>query len=127
MGILSGLLGHASEIDTEKLESDFEGILGEGEQIEKAYKVIRDLIVFTNLRLVFVDKKGITGKKTAYHSIPYPTISHFIVETAGHFDLDAELYIFVIGVKEPYHKEFKKDKAIFDVQKALATYTLKAR
>ena len=64
MGVLSGLLGHASEIDAEKLESDFDAILGEGERIEKAYKVIRDLIVFTNLRLVFVDKKGITGKKT---------------------------------------------------------------
>jgi Bacterial PH domain len=84
MDILSGLLGHASEINIEKLEKIFEGILGEGEQIEKAYKVIRDLIVFTNLRLVFVDKKGITGKKTAYHSI-------------------------------------------FDVQKALATYTLRAK
>lgn len=127
MGALSGLLGHASEIDVAKLESDFESIIGEGEQIEKAYKVIRDLIVFTNLRLIFVDKKGITGKKTAYHSIPYKTISHFIVETAGHFDLDAELYVFVIGVEKPYHKEFKKSKSILDVQKALATYTLRAR
>ena len=125
MGGLGGLLGHAGEIDIEKVEQDFEKILDDGEVIEKAFKVIRDLIVFTNRRLVLVDKQGVTGKKQEFHSIPYKSISHFSIETAGHFDRDAELKIYVSGVTKPFHKEFKTDKAIFDVQKSLASYVLR--
>ena len=33
------------------------------EKVEHAYKLIRDLIVFTNRRLILVDKQGISGKK----------------------------------------------------------------
>lgn len=125
MGLLSGLLGNASEIDLEKIEKEFELILAETEQIEKAYKIIRDLFVFSNKRLILVDKQGVTGKKVEYHSIPYKSITHFGVETAGHFDLDAELKIWISGTHEPITKEFKKDKNVYDVQKALANYVLK--
>ena len=48
MGVLSKLLGNASEIDSQKLEKEFEGILIDGEEINLAFKVIRDLFVFTN-------------------------------------------------------------------------------
>ena len=125
MGMLSGLLGHATEVDVQQLEQDFSQLLADSEQIEKAYKIIRDLVVFTNKRLILVNKQGITGKKVEYHSIPYKSITHFAVETAGHFDLDAELKIWISGIVEPIHKEFKKDKNIYDVQKALAMYIMK--
>lgn len=125
MGILSGLLGNASEIDIQSVEKEFEQILAPGERIERAFKLIRDLIVFTDKRLVLVDKQGVTGKKTEYHSIPYKSVTHFSVETAGHFDLDAELRIWLSGTHEPIAKEFKKDKNIYDVQKTLAGYVLK--
>ena len=124
MGILSGLFGNASEVDTEDLEKEIGQILADTEQIEKAYKVIRDLLVFTGKRLILVDKQGMTGKKVEYHSIPYKSITHFSVETAGRFDMDAELKIWFSGSSEPIAKEFKKDKNIYDVQKALATYVL---
>lgn len=125
MGILSGLLGNASEIDIQSVEKEFEQILAPGERIERAFKLIRDLIVFTDKRLVLVDKQGVTGKKTEYHSIPYKSVTHFSVEPAGHFDLDAELRIWLSGTHEPIAKEFKKDKNIYDVQKTLAGYVLK--
>ena len=32
------------------------------EKVEHAYKLIRDLIVFTNRRLILVDKQGVTDK-----------------------------------------------------------------
>jgi len=122
VGILSGLLGNASEIDVEKLEKDFDKILGENEQIEKAFKLIRDLIVFTDRRLIFIDKQGLTGKKVEFHFIPYKSITHYMVETAGHFDIDAELKIWISGHPEPIAKEFKKDDNIFAIQRALASY-----
>lgn len=121
MGILDGLLGNASEADIRGTEKDLQNILIANERVEQAYKVIRDLMVFTTKRLIIVDKQGVTGKKTDYHSIPYKTITHFSVETAGTFDLDAELNIWVSGSSAPISKEFRKDKSIYDVQKVLAS------
>jgi hypothetical protein len=125
MGVLSGLLGHASEVDLGQIEKDLGAILGREESIEKAYKIVRDLVVFTNQRLILIDKQGVTGKKVEYHSIPYRSISHFSVETSGHFDLDAELKIWVSGISTPFEKEFKKSDAVYDVQSMLATYALR--
>ncbi|MHC2199881.1 hypothetical protein ACVKN2_003485 [Paenibacillus sp. PvR018] len=31
--------------------------------MEKAYKVIRELFIFTNKRLILLDKQGVTGRK----------------------------------------------------------------
>ena len=122
MGILDGILGNASEVDLKRIEQDLELILSENEHVEKAYKVIRDLLVFTNKRLILVDKQGLTGKKTEYHFIPYKSITHYSIETAGHFDMDSELKIWVSGQHQPISKEFKKDKNIFDIQKSIASY-----
>ncbi len=83
---------------------------------------MRDLFIFTRTRLILVDKQGMTGRKTEYHSIPYRAITHFSVETAGHFDLEAELRIWISGTAEPVQKTFKRGGAITAVQKALATY-----
>ena len=97
MGLLDGLMGHASEVDVKTVEKEFAKMLASDEKIEKVYKLIRDLFVFTNKRLILVDKQGVTGKKIQYHSIPYKSITHFSIETAGHFDLDAELKIWISG------------------------------
>ena len=40
---------------------------------------------------MLVDKQGLTGSKVEYHSVPYRSITHLSIETAGTFDLDAEL------------------------------------
>jgi Bacterial PH domain len=126
VGILSSLLfGAASEIDAQKLDDEFGQMLTDGEHIEKAYKLVRDLFVFTNRRLILVDRQGLTGKKTEYHSLPYKSISHFSVETTGHLDMDAELKIWLSGSQPPFQRQFRKDSNIYDVQKALATYVLR--
>ena len=125
MGILSGLLGNAAEIDTEKLEKDFEGVLIEDEEIERAFKVLRDIFVFTNKRFVLVDKQGMTAKKVDYHTIPYKAITRFSIETAGHFDTDSELKLWVSGTREPIVKELKKGTDIVGIQKTLAQHILK--
>lgn len=121
MGFLNGMLGNASTLSKDEASKDLEQILTTGEEIDVAFKLIRDLIIFTDKRLILVDKQGLTGKKIDYHSIPYKSISHFSVETAGHFDLDAELKIWISGAQLPaISKQFKNDKSIYDVQKVLA-------
>ena len=47
MGIFSGLLGNASKKDNDKVERQLENILIPGEQVDLAYVLVRDLIVFT--------------------------------------------------------------------------------
>ncbi|MDY4001292.1 PH domain-containing protein [Streptococcus sp. ZY19097] len=126
MGLFSGLIGNASQKDTDKVERQLEDILVPGEQVELAFVLIRDLIVFTEKRLILVDKQGVTGKKTSYKSIPYRSISRFTVETSGHFDLDAELKIWVSSAMEPAEiLQFKSDDNVVEIQQALAAAVLR--
>ncbi len=122
MGLFSSLLGSAGAIDVSEVESELEAILAEGEKPEQVYKLVRDLIVFTNRRLILVDKQGLTGSKKEYQSIPYRSVVRFSAETKGHFDLDAELKIWLSSTAEPISKTFSKDGNILGVQRALATY-----
>jgi hypothetical protein len=125
MGLLDGLLGNASEVDGAALEAEFSKVLAAGERIEKAYQLIRDLFIFTDKRLILVDKQGVTGSKIEYHSLPYRAITHFSIETGGHFDLDAELKVWVSGSATPFQKKFNKRLSIYEVQSVLASYVLK--
>jgi hypothetical protein len=67
------------------------------------------------------DKQGLTGRKVDHHSIVYKAITQFKIETAGHFDLDGELKIWVSGQEQPIEKELKKDTVV-GIQRTLATY-----
>jgi hypothetical protein len=123
--MLQGLFGNATEINAKELQKDLDATIVEGETVVKAFRIIRDLFVFTDKRLVLIDKQGLTGKKAEYHSIPYKSISHFSVETAGTFDMDAELKIYISGNPTPIQREFKRDTDIVGVQKMLAGFILK--
>lgn len=123
--MLSGLFGNASEVDNASVEQEINEILAPGEQVVQAYRLVRDLFVFTDKRLILIDKQGLTGKKVEYHSIPYRAITHFVVETAGRFDLDAELKIWISGNPTPFAKEFRKGSNILGVQRTLAQYVLR--
>lgn len=121
MGLFSGLLGNASQKDAEKVERELADILIPDEQVDMAFSLVRDLIVFTDYRLILVDKQGMTGKKTAYKSYPYRSISRFSVETSGHFDLDAELKIWISSGVEPVENlQFRSDDSVIAIQQALA-------
>ena len=125
MGLFSGLLGNASQLNNDKIEQELEYVLLDNEQVEMAFSLVRDLIVFTEYRLILVDKQGVTGKKVSYKSIPYRSISRFTVETSGHFDLDAELKIWISSATEPAEiLQFKRDKSVIAIQKAIATAVL---
>ena len=125
MGLFDGMLGNASKIEAAKIQQEFSQILAPGERVEHAYQLIRDYFVFTDKRFVLVDKQGLTGSKIEYHSIPYRSITHFSIETAGTFDLEAELKIWISGVAMPLQKQFSKRLSIYEVQSVLASYVLR--
>ncbi|MER2173409.1 MAG: PH domain-containing protein [Carnobacterium sp.] len=125
MGLIGGLLGNAGNISENEARKKLVGVILESEEIDLAFKLVRDLIIFTNKRLIIINKQGVTGKKTTYHSLPYKSISRFLVETTGHFDLDAELKIFISSANEPaITLQFTNDKHITTIQQALAVAVL---
>jgi hypothetical protein len=123
--MLQGLFGNATEINAKELQKDLEATMVEGETVVKAFRIVRDLFIFTDKRLLLIDKQGLTGKKAEYHSIPYKSISHFSVETSGTFDMDAEMKIYISGNPTPIQREFKRGTDIVGVQKILAQVILK--
>jgi hypothetical protein len=125
MGLFDGLMGNASELKLADVNKEFAHVLANSETIEKAYKLIRDLFIFTNKRLILVDKQGLSGKKMELHSIPYKSITHFSIETAGTFDLDAEMKIWISSTHTPIEKKFNKSLNIYELQSVLAEYVLK--
>jgi len=124
MGLFNAIMGNASAVDIAKLREEYNPILIQGENIEKAFKVIRDMFVFTNKRLILVDKQGITGSKVEYLSIPYHSVIKFSKESAGLMDLDADLKIWVRGEDQPIVKKFGKDNNINEVYQILGQHIL---
>ena len=124
MGIFSGLMGNASEINPEKLEKQLIPLMIEGENVLKFYKLIRDLVVFTNKRIILIDKQGVTGKKTEFLTIPYKSIKYFSKESAGTIDLDAEIKIWISGEDTPREFQFSKDNSVDEVYQILSYYIL---
>lgn len=120
MGLFDRIRGRADETDTEAMEEEFERLLGPGERVEVAYKLVRDVLLFTNWRLLFIDKQGLTGNKVEYRSIPYPSIRQFAIETAGPIDSDAELKLWLAGQSHPIREEFGKEVDIYQLQATLA-------
>ena len=121
MGFLDGLTGNASRVDPASAAQEYGRLLSPGEQVHAAYLLVRDAFLFTDRRLILVDKQGVTGRKQQYHSIPYRSITHFSVETAGTFDLDAELTIWLSG-GQAVAKQFGRGVDVYEVQGLLASF-----
>ncbi|MCB4808577.1 PH domain-containing protein [Tamlana sp. 62-3] len=121
MGLFNKILGNASEVSAEKLSEKYGRLLTSTEQVELGFKLLRDVFMFTNKRLILIDVQGLTGSKVEYKSMPYKSISRFSLETSGTFDLDAELKIWISSENMPsVSKKFNKSIDVYEVQKYLA-------
>ena len=120
MGLLDALAGRQKEISKEDVQEELKPILLDSERVGAAFKVMRDMFVFTDRRLISIDKQGVTGKKVEYRSIPYSSITIFSKESAGVLDWDAELKIWVRGMADPLEFSFNKDTPINDVYQLLS-------
>lgn len=125
MGLFNAILGNASEVNIEATSKEFEPILIDGEVIEKAFRMIKDMFIFTNKRLILVEKQ-LVGSKVDYLSIPYTNVIKFSKESAGILDLDAELKIWIKDEELPIKKQFGKGgDNINEVYKILSQHILK--
>ena len=122
MGLYNKILGNASEVSVEKLVEKYGRLLSDNEQIELGFQLIRDTFMFTNKRLILIDVQGLTGSKAEYKSFPYKNISRFSLETAGTFDLEAELKIWISSESLPsVSKKFNRSIDVYEVQRYLAS------
>lgn len=94
----NGALFKLSPIDTAQGHKTVEQMLVDGEKVVAAFKTIRDKVIVTDKRIITVNVQGVTGKKTDYTSLPFSKVQAFSVETAGVFDMDAEIDLWFSGL-----------------------------
>ncbi|GAB3593340.1 PH domain-containing protein [Angustibacter peucedani] len=111
------------KIDYQQVASQVDPLLIDGEQGFMAFKGIRDYIVFTSKRIIAVNVQGISGKKKDFTSLPFAKVQAFSVETAGTFDLDAELELWFSGLGK-VRFEFKGNTDVAYLNKLIAHYVL---
>ena len=79
------------------IDDKIKDYLIEGEEILRSFQFIRDGIVITNKGLYMIDVQGLTGKKVEVKFYKSRNIKSISFETAGDFDLDVDIKIFVDG------------------------------
>ena len=101
------------------------GLLLEDEEINSAFKTVRDQLVFTNKRIIAIDVQGITGRRKSFSSMPYSKVQFFSIQTPGFAELvpDSELYLmFSNGFTAKF--EFKGDVDIGAIGRMISEYVL---
>ena len=88
-------------------------LLLENENVVMAFNTGRDVIVFTNIRVIEIDVQGWSGKKVAYTSLPYDKIRAFSAESAGVYDRDSEIDLYTRNLWDlgKYELDFRQGKA----------------
>jgi len=111
----------------ERLKTEFPILLAH-ENVELAFQSGRDLKVFTDIRILMVDVKGLVGKKIEFLTILYGSIHAFSVQTAGALlDRDTELVLYTNMLGELYQikQDFRSAKAnLWALQKLLCNHVL---
>lgn len=112
-----------SPADPETLMGDIGPLLVTGEKVFMSFKGVRDSVTFTDKRLIALNVQGLTGKKRDYTSLPYSKVQAFSVETAGTFDLDAELEVWFSGLGK-VKLEFRGGVDIRAISRLIADHVL---
>ena len=125
MSLIQSILGNSTQANPADYTPLIQNILIENESVFSAFKTFRDFIIFTNERLILIDVQGLTGKKKSYKSIPYSQISVFTKESAGTFDMDNEIDLYVRSYPTAIQLKFGKDSNIDSVYQLISNYVLK--
>jgi hypothetical protein len=119
----NGSVFKLSPVDPRELAESVAPLIVHGEEVLACFKAVRDSVVFTNKRLIAINVQGMTGKKKDFTSLPYSKVQAFSIETAGTFDLDAELSLWFSGLGL-VRLEFKGRADIRQLSQMIAAYVL---
>lgn len=110
-------------IQETQMPSEIKDILIDGEEVEVAYKTIRDVAVITNKRIIIADKQGITGKKVEVYTIPFKSIVMYSSENSrGVLDFNAEIELWTRAGK--FKLNLKKGIDIRKLDKIIGQHIL---
>jgi hypothetical protein len=115
MGLFS-----ASDLDIDKAGVEFQEVLLSGEKILAAFRHIRDPVLLTDRRLIYVNVQGLTGSKVEHLSVPWRSVVRFSVESAGSFDLDTDMKIWVSGRTDAIEVKISRKSDPLKVQRVMA-------
>ncbi len=87
-----GFLDSITTKITEKANQELTKILPEGETVLKIYIVKEDFCALTEKRVVFVDKKLVSSKKTLT-SVPFSKINFVALKRGGFLSISKEVII----------------------------------
>ncbi len=119
----SGFFARLHKVDASAFDKMINDFLITDEKIVGCYQSVRDGVVFTTKRIIAINVQGMTGKKKDFTSIPYSKITTFSLETAGVFDLDAELEIYMSAVGKVKF-EFTGSTNVKEICKMISSYAL---
>jgi hypothetical protein len=119
----NGAVFKLSPCNPQEVQAQLAPLLVDGEGVYLSFKGVRDFVAFTNKRLIAVNVQGLTGKKRDYSSLPYNKIQAWSVETAGTFDLDAELELWFSGLGK-VHLDLKGRVDIQTIGKLIGHHVL---
>lgn len=103
-GVMSGMMGHYSEMSVDAAQKDYGMYLMCGESFTRCFALVRDKMLFTDRRVIFIDHQGMTGTKAAVVSIDLNSIVEVNLETGGMGFDHAELSFSYIT--SPYYKVY---------------------
>ncbi|MEO6361005.1 MAG: PH domain-containing protein [Sphingomicrobium sp.] len=115
----------ATETSVAEIDRKYGALLLDDESILAAFKTLRDVVFLTELRLCLINIQGWTGKKVEVTSIPYRSIVRYSLETAGTFDLDADLNIWLSSTQHPLEIKIGRGSDLPGIQRILAQGVLR--
>lgn len=104
--LVSGLAGNLSEMNKDSVKVEYGKYFLDDEEVVQAYSLIRDVVIFTNIRMIIIDKQGATGRKMSVNSVFLMNIVDCSMETAGTGIDDSEINItFLTNIKRNAHNQ----------------------
>ncbi|WP_122790013.1 PH domain-containing protein [Intestinibacillus sp. Marseille-P6563] len=100
--LVQGALGNMNELSPEELQKEYGAYLMDGENIQVGFRLVRDVVLFTDKRIIDFDKQGATGQKMRVDSINLSSIIHVSAETSGFGLDDSEINVHYIS--SPYYR-----------------------
>lgn len=100
--LVHAMAGNLSELSPEVLNEKYGSYLMTDEKIFSGFALIRDVVIFTDKRIIDLDKQGTTGIKTRINTIYLDSIIRVSAETAGFGIDDSEISIEYIT--SPYYR-----------------------
>lgn len=111
----------------DKYAEKIQGLLVEDETVVGSFKSLKDGVVFTNLRIIAVNREGMMNSNADFTSIPYSKITLYSIHTASTFEkikmigADAELDIYIVGMGR-LRFEFKSSVDIYQISQHISRH-----